>query len=137
MSKESAQKITLVTFDAYEEFGLVHRLTQTAEFRERTAEKYPDDTRNAKAVDLLNVLRQQNPSLLAVKSLNDAIVEYDAAREGVDFDSEPPPFEPKVSAHLDSIGFGWHPKNIDEVLLVLTTDARLATNEVTAARSAS
>ena len=93
------------------------------------------DTRNTKAVELLSDLYSQTPSPLAVKSLNDAIVEYEAACADVAFDSDPPPFEPRVSASLSSIGFGWHPKNIDEVLTVLATDARLAMGEVTAARA--
>jgi hypothetical protein len=119
---------------AYEEFGLDHRLSQTAEFRRQKAEEYPHDTRNAKAVDLLSALSGGTPSPLVVAAFNDAIVEYESTAEDVEFGFDPP-FESRVSASLSSIGFGWHPKNIDEVLTVLATDARLAMDEVAAARA--
>jgi hypothetical protein len=120
---------------AYEEFGLDHRLSQIAEFRRQKAEEYPHDARNAKAVDLLSALSGSTASPLAVKSLNDAIVQYETACADVFFDSEPPPFESRVSASLSSIGFGWHPNNIDEVLTALATYARLAMDEVAAAQA--
>jgi hypothetical protein len=120
---------------AYEEFGLDHRLSQTAEFRRQKAEAYPHDTRNAKAVDLLSALSGSTPSPLVVTALNDAIVDYESTAEDVEFGFDPPPFESRVSASLSSIGFGWHPENIDEVLTVLATDARLAMDEVAAARA--
>ncbi|MET4802511.1 hypothetical protein [Bradyrhizobium sp. LB11.1] len=123
-------RITLEVYSAYDEFGLIHRLNEVARYRQESSEKFPHDTRNAKAVDLINNLLGQTPSPLAVKALNDAIVEYDERCRGVEFDSNPPPFEPKVSTSLGSIGFGWHPKGIDEVLTVLATDARLAAGEV-------
>src|SRR5690349_12765053 len=124
--------MNLESYEAYELFGLDYRLWQTIEYRERTKEKYGHDTRNASAIELLTVLSGQNPSTLAITSLNDAIVEYDAACAGVEFDADPPPFELRVSASLSSIGFSWLPQNIDEVLSVLATDARLALKEVRA-----
>lgn len=129
-------KILLETYDRYEEFGLDHRLGETAAYRKRCSEKYPADVRNYKAIDLIEKLAGQTPSPLAVKELNDAIAEYEAAAESVEFDSDPPPFEPKVSASFGSIGFSWFPKNIDEVVTALTTDARLATEEVKARSAA-
>ena len=119
-------------FGAYEQFGLSYRLSQTAAFREKAAEKHPHDTRNYKAIELLSELIDQTPSQSTIKGLNDAIIAYEFSCAGVEFDIDPPPFETKVSASLGAIGFSWHPKNIDEVVAALTTDAHVATDEVKA-----
>lgn len=118
---------THAALKAFEEFGLEYRLSQTAEYRRRVAERYPHDAaRSERAIELLNILAGQEPSTKAMMALNDAILTYDSWCEGRVFDSDPPPFATRVSASLSSIGFSWLPNNIDEVVSVLATDATLS-----------
>lgn len=122
--------------NAFEEFDLYYRLSRTAQFRQEKSKKHPEDTRNAKAVDLLLNLMGGQASPDAEKGLSDAIIEYETACADVVFDAETPPFEQRVGETLGSIGFSWTPKTFEEVVTALTTDAQLATEEVKARAAA-
>ncbi len=117
------------------DFDLSYELQKTLDYRRGVSERFPDDTRNYKAIDTIEMLMAQEPSNDGLQQLQIAINNYDTAHEGYS-DDEAPRLEANVSASLGAIGFSWHPKDISDVVSAITTDAQIAAKDVLAARSA-
>jgi hypothetical protein len=103
---------------------IAFKLSETAEWRDRKAERFPEDPRNVASSARLRTLAAQELSAEAASKYSDARAAYEDAFDGIDeivgieqYLGEESRVDSALSEDLRGVGFTWTPHHIDEVAL--------------------